>query len=515
MNRPSPPPAVGARPFGRRADDGIAMATVALLGAFMVLLIAVIASRTLNEAGDVGGDRLWEAALQTAETGLDTAIAELNDDIDFSTGETIADLVTRDDIVAAADARAKKDLIATGEGEVVIIRPADDDSIFAVGFAPSREDPARQVRVIEAAYGAPSWKPGLAFLAGGNIKIEAKKGTKDVELGGLVGGMHVNGNVEISEKSEQNVSGCLTALSLTEKKPKPGNPPTTVDYVNEDCPPGTMVTPVEIPEIDPLVLHRYSQYDVCSDGARYGPAWPKGDGTALPGGSAAATPGVPCTGSPVLEVLGIKDEAKVLADPTKLVEFQDKKNSIEGPIDAVFFLWGRSAKLKIEKDQTSYITLITAKRNGRLDCPDPKSMSPELKKEQYGDVEIEIQENAHWYPHPDAAGYAIVAAGDIKAKIKGDVKKEKQGTIHGLLATHEQIQLESSDTTDDLESPKGGVLGAVIAEQACDTKDSKVTDGKSVLKKGDITYDGDIGFTDFAIEDPLYGDIELKYITER
>jgi hypothetical protein len=501
-------------PRTRPSEAGIAMATVALLGAFMVLLIAVISSRTLNEAGDVGTDRQWEQALQTAETGIDHAIAELNDDIGFETGQSIAVLDSREAIIAAADEVKKKDLIETGEGEVAIIKPTDADRIFAVGFSPSRDAEDRKIRVIEAVYGAPSFKPGAAFLSGGDIKIEAKKKQKDVEIGGTVGGMHVNGNVELKEKDEENVNGCLTALSLTEKKPKDGKPPDTVDYVHEDCPEGTVVMPVEVPEIDPLTVHKYSQYDICPDGAFYGPAWPKGDGTELPTGSVAATPGEPCTGSPVLESLGIKDEAKVLTDPEKKVEFKDKKNDIEGPIDAVFFLWGRSAKLKIEKEQTSYITLITAKRDGIMDCPDPKSLSPELKKEQYGDIEIEIEENAHWYPHPDGASYGVVAGGDIKAKIKGDAKKEKQGTIHGLLATHEQIQLESSDTAEGEGPPKGGVRGAVIAEQACDTKDSKVKDGKSVLKKGDIIYDGEIGFTDFTIKDTIYGDIELRYITE-
>jgi hypothetical protein len=512
--------------FARLADEhGAAMATVILFAAFFLVLSVMVISRGFAETDLTGSDANWDNAIQSASAAIDVAMLELDADVSFATlpaNSFAGGSIDRDAIVATARQIAAADpdqVIATGSGEAVIVKMAGSDKIYGVGFAPDLSDADAVTRVIETTYGDPLWQPANALLIGGNIEIEAKKDDKDMTI---VGGAYIAGNVELKEKHEENVNGCLTADSLTEKDPKDGTPYES-PYIHEDCPPGMELHDYEIPEIDPMVLHKYSQYDICwgKIGAYYGPNWqqddPGADRYLSPATGTPGTEGDPCSGSPVMWDLGIENGDD---KPDEKIKFKDKKNDIEGPLEGVYFLAGRNAELKIEEGQSLNMTLITSKplvpgnEDGHLECLGEKDYVPAIKKDAYGDVKIEVNKLGSWQPHEFGGGYTIVAGGDLEMKLKGKSKDLKMASVVGLIATHEQIKLESDDTAiDEFGNPIGGIYGTVIAEQACDTKDSKIDDGKSKLKKGDFTFNPDYYSSEFLVKDPEYI-VEIYYQSE-
>jgi hypothetical protein len=142
-----------------------------------------------------------------------------------------------------------------------------------------------------------------------------------------------------------------------------------------------------------------------------------------------------------------------------------------------------------------------------------KNKWEDISKELFGDVEVEVENDDifpyGWTGNPadpgEGRGYLIVTAGDVKVKVKGKKNLGDPGDIHGVIAAHEQVRVESSDADDG----KGAIYGVVIAQDACDTPDSLHKDKMSEFKKGDIIYNGDFRTTDFVLEDVANGEYRL------
>jgi hypothetical protein len=472
----------------RRNEAGFALASTVVLSGVILIFAAFVVSRVIDLADRIAGDRMWENALQVADSGIDYLSYVITDDPEYTTGHDASSLTTKEDIVAAAGLVDDADVVPGPQGEFVLIVPTTGDVVYSVGFAPSRAE-AERIRVVRAVLEDPRWRieetSAHVLLTGGDLRIEAKKNDKDVELYNARDWAHANGEVTFKkDKYENNVNlGCLTGYAN-----QYSNAPADS---NVDCSIEGAVPFVEIPIVDPMELHYLSQYDVCPDGTlRHGPASPAG-------GVDRALPGSPCTGQLVIGNRGVKNLEKW----DKKVEFKDETE------EGVYFVWGRSAKIKLEKkDRTRYFTVITAREGNDLTC-DTAPAGVTLKKDHFGDVEVEVKERAVLRPHPDGGPYAVVAAGDVKLKLKGkgndnDVTddKDKNGTIYGLIAAHEQVKIDSNDAEgvddyddddgfDDPDSdlPKGAVRGVVVAESACDTPGSKVKE-RSELKKGDLVF---------------------------
>lgn len=461
-------------------DRGMTMAVVALLGMLLAALSATVLVRTGALTDDVSSDRQWENALYVADSGMETATLELADDPDWNTGDLNASLQTRDQVIAAALAKPASDVIKTPEGDVVLIKPTDADVLYSVGFAPSR-DAATRVRIVAAPVQNNFWVPNAALLVGGNLKIEAKKKDKDVEIFGDLDLIHANGSIEFKndDKTIHNIdAGCVTSYADQYSNEEPTS--------NVTCPMSGSVPELDVPDIDPMAVHYLSQYDICPDGiTRHGPNSP--DASAV-----KATPGQPCTGGPVLIDLKLKNDNK----PGDKVEWD--KNSVE----AVYFLYGRSMRIKKEDNEPNrFLTVIATKPNNDLTCNDVG-----VDKDEYGDIELDVGKKTELYPHPEGNKYTIVTSGDIKMKLKGKStgkSGDKQiGMAHGIFLAREQIKLESNDVDlAEPDEPKGAIHGTIVAQDACDTKDSKVDKGYSELKKGDIVFDPAYSlYTDFVIE---------------
>ena len=72
-----------------RDERGAAVAMILLIGSVLVVLTGVIVTRGVRQVGNTAGDADWEQSLNVAEAGMEFAINSLNNDGDFTTGETV------------------------------------------------------------------------------------------------------------------------------------------------------------------------------------------------------------------------------------------------------------------------------------------------------------------------------------------------------------------------------------------------------------------------------------------
>jgi len=265
-------------------ESGLAMITVVMLSTALLLVLAVVFARGLDQYGNTNDDALWEQALAAAESGLNLGLATVEADGAYTTGESLReDLIGSTEekawAMAVADARPSGDVVRTSDGEFVVIKPVDYPYVFAVGYAPSRDADDRRVRVVRARFEvllqSTSWTTRLAFLAGDHLEFRGNP----TFLTGAGVGIHTNGFLDVGGSTSSD--GCVSAS---------GGSKVTGSFVQPpECPPPGDQPIVIIPEVDPRAHWLKSQYDLCPDGkVRAGPANPTYGNTAT---------NVPCTGA--------------------------------------------------------------------------------------------------------------------------------------------------------------------------------------------------------------------------
>lgn len=548
----------------RNEEQGLAIASVAILGAFLVMVTVVVMLRSMTEQGLTRDDRLFEQSLHTAEASIDFALAEFVSDPAFNTTHTKAAVDTKDEVIAAAidiyngsgiSAPVQSQALhETGEGVSIAVKPLDAAVLYGVGFSPSVEAylaGTGKARVVVSELGPPFWSPQQAILVGGPLRLEANLDNRDVEMFGDGGWVHANGDIQFKDgKSVDNIHGCLTASGEPDTVTKDnGDPRYEADhqkvegpYTNDvDNPPSEGISDcwdnlgaiehVPVPVVDPLNIHYLAQYELCPKGMFWGP---NGATSPFYSGQMTSIPGQPCTGDEITEltpgvpvhdnwVLGIKN---VKAFGKSGVENWNKR--AEFGIDAedgVFFSWGRNIKMqKLKHWGDRHWTIIASHREGRLkalpNTPvfndltclgeddlqvwNPKDSKWEnYNKDMYGDIELQI-ENDDLFPHPEGKGYTIVTAGDVDIKIKGKKDLPDPGELYGIVMVHEQFKIESADAIE-----KGAIYGSIVGEDACDTKDSLINNKISEFKKGDIVFNADFQSTDFVVDRSANGEYRL------
>jgi hypothetical protein len=270
----------------RREECGMAMATVLLLGMALMALTAVVATRSLRQAGNVGSDLRWEQALMVAEAGLDTALIRVYENKSYNTGETVPEYFSsteaeRDWAVAAAEEHPEEDVEAALEGEYVIVRPANASVVYVVGYSPARAETTRRTRVVRVDYGPRPetviWEQERSILVGGDLDM----GGNPVFKGDLADA-HTNADLNMTG----NPTFQDSCISATGDAGIIGNLVEPV-YCDDRYPEYYQET-VPIPDFTPRDMWFMSEYDMCPDGTvRAGPAH------AVHGGTAGAEP---CTG---------------------------------------------------------------------------------------------------------------------------------------------------------------------------------------------------------------------------
>lgn len=267
----------------RNDERGMAIATVALLGLAVVMVTSMMILRGTRQVRNTSSDAQWEQALHVAEAGLDYALVVVKIDRDFTTGEIVPTFddpdAERSWAVTAADARGDGDLGDLPEGQYAIVMPTNEQVVYSVGFAPSRDAIDRRVRVVRASYtripGTTRWLADRAFLTNQDLTISGSPVAFEARAN-----VHANGDMTVSGNPTTH-DACLSASGLAHVSGNLNDHPA--------CPwPGGQDI-VDIPDIDPRQFWKVSEYDLCPGGlVTAGPAH------ASFGASAGDEP---CTGS--------------------------------------------------------------------------------------------------------------------------------------------------------------------------------------------------------------------------
>ena len=430
-----------------RGEDGIAMVTVIMMGALIFAMVAGLAIRSVRDIEDVGDERVRERALHVGEAGIENVLNQLVADKTYNTAEVLPasfSSITAErgwaknlgDTVPAA-----RVMPASG-GEWVSIKPlnssmGDSETVYAVGYVPSREDP-QNVRVIRVSYDFAPLAPTAAFLTDGNLSIDGGPA-----LSGLVGSAHANGNVDINGNSVTSTGYIAGSGTFS-----PASAPSGVqDTANS----GGGRPPRFVPTVRPAEWHKFSQYDLCSGPTeiRKGPAFT----------SPPATFG-PCQGD-VLAPAG-------------------------APSDPAYRGWSFQANnwryaSATNYDGVYYVEGETAIFNGAGSAGNPLRASiisdcgqnESLAHVNHGECDIDLGGNAVMAPYPTMSGILFVAGRDIL--LSGTAGT----TLEGATLAHEHIELAGNT----------GYSGTLISNSPFNTGGSPVP-GNRMGGNATISYSG-------------------------
>jgi hypothetical protein len=413
-------------------ERGIAMAVVALLGGFLVLLTVVVAARTMAENRAVGVDRQWEQAIHVAESGVDQALFDLN------TGGTLTEVTlsaspTKDEVVAAAEVVAldPAEITESPEGDVVVVKDASGDFTYAVGYTPGFDAASKRVRVVKMEYVPeilvmPDWTTDAAFATGGDF--DADSAGIQILDGSGASEAHIVAGGTVAIHQNIVLDGCASSYSTP-----------SLEGIN--CP-AEAPEPV-LPVVEAKVLYPFSETDLCNDGTiRGGPAHPHHPNTTTE----------PCQG-PLVS----------LQDWTSMLTGQGVRRWRAGnsAVGGVIYVDGGDVEGKLGNRQQSKvisITIIVASQDDSGNCVSDSG-------------HIGLNAGSAITPHPSVGGLSLVAEGDIQLAA---------GSYEGLMVTHEQASFSGGT----------GAGGAVVAESACHSYQSPVGPESMITGGSTITYPG-------------------------
>lgn len=191
-------------------EDGVALFYVLLVTLVVGGIVAVVIASAMTENKQAALELDFEDTVHIAEAGAEALLQELKEDNEFNSG--VAGPGAGDPATWAVNEALREDgsgyvhdKIDLGEGEVVALRPNDDDAefIYGVGFTPSREayddglgDPYVRVVRVQVAFTPSAFAADNALLAGGNLKMSG-----NFDIRGANGSVHSNGALDINGSS--------------------------------------------------------------------------------------------------------------------------------------------------------------------------------------------------------------------------------------------------------------------------------------------------------------------------
>jgi hypothetical protein len=419
-----------------REERGSALALVLLVGSTLVLLTAIVVTRSNRLVGNSESDSQWDQSLHVAEGCIDVALAQLGGDDSWNTGETLpSGLVGASDertwVVTAAAGRSDQSLTATPEGECIAIRPAGEMVLYGVGYVPARGADGERIRVVRVLLEMePTQVPyaiDYAFVTNDDLHINLNP----TSVGSSAsihanGGLHGTGNITLND-------ACLTSSD--------GSSLSGTVNVHGLCPVSPYdVDEVEIPEIVAREFWEFSEYDMCRDGkVRAGPAHVTHGATVV-----AATP---CTGSVL--------EENAVSSPYRGWTFDGCCDAVEGAqwsyntntkYDGAYFFYGGTARVVASPGTNLNPWRVLLVTEARFVCP----------TQEAGD--FYMLGNSVVAPYTlgtvHADNTAIVIAGrDIQWSGQGRFKAP------GIVAAAEQIRVDGNPAME----------GTLIAEGWCDS----------------------------------------------
>lgn len=407
-----------------RDERGVAIAIVMLVGVALVIVSSVMIARGFRQLVNTSNDEHWDNALFAAEAALDDGLVILDYDFDFTTGETLPGAVLgteteREWAITAADALSESQLVTVPDGQYALVRPDNADVLFAVGFAPSRADTERRVRVVRATIEGNPWEYVIehALLVGDDVELTGNSTINDSNDND---GASVHANGSVIESGSYAVEGCMTATLSTRS-------------ASSKCPPSPM-PPEPVPVIDPRLFYPFATHALCDDGTVYG-------------GPAHATDpdpdAIPCNGGEtVVALTGWTNKSK---GGVYTWSTQPSANT-----NGVFYIYGGNFNGKLGDSTTPLEATIILESRGGDSCSSPATGS------------LELGGNSHLIAHS-----SIMAQGwDIAIVAQGDVDYIGGATVEGHIFAHEQIDYRGNSDS----------WGAVVAAEACHSIGSPLRD---------------------------------------
>jgi len=365
-------------------EDGFAMISVVLFGVVLLALMVMTVTQVQQATSQGTGHLAFEREIHLAETGIDQALARLQQDDTWSTTNESPETSspTAEEAWATAKLNAATPIQAD-EGEYVIVKPADNNVVYAAGWAPSRAA-AKRTRVLKVEYLFSSYTPANAVLSNGPLTIGGNAAVQ-----GELGNVHANGDIDVVGGA-LSVSGTLTATGTVTNG--------QAGWLGGQA-------PQEVPEINPRSIYdKFAQdpdyteywYDLCPDGT-----------VRQPGTS-------PCTGMVESSSGTFRGWALTNSGWT----------NDRDPYDGIYYIYQESAKIR--GTDTAWQATIIAEASG----------SDGALVE--GDIEMT--------GNPELSGYlpdiALVAGRDLDIQGTGT----GDGSYEGLLGAHEQFKVTGNPT---------------------------------------------------------------------
>lgn len=196
-------------PTPSRLDDesGVALFYSLLVAVVVAGIVAVVFATTLTESDQARFELNFEDTIHVAEAGAEVYLARLTEDADLTsavdgpetTGEDPSTWALRVATQQTVPGTFDFDVIDTGEGETVALRPQGDDAeyVYGVGFTPSRDafladtgEPYARVVRVQVAFSPSDFEGDFALLAGGNVTMSG-----NYKVYGDAGAVHTNGAI--------------------------------------------------------------------------------------------------------------------------------------------------------------------------------------------------------------------------------------------------------------------------------------------------------------------------------
>jgi len=477
-----------------RDERGIAMVSVIVIGAVIVLVLSTLALRNASDLNQIRGDRLREQALHTGDGGIDQTLAFIKQNRHYNTGVTLPAEATswersEERAWVLSEAEESDHVLKGRDGEWVVVKPRPDPSlpaaaadcpvdrpgdrdpscvIYSVGFTPVR-DPARRVkvRVLKADYAlGPRFSASKALLTEGNLTLKG-----NLQVTGSHGSAHANGNVTVN--GNPSVSGTLSASKSCSNCANHDGDTDPSERGNRP--------PEDIPLIDPRQAYSSSEFDLCPDGTvRPGPSnvSPPPEGTTQP-----CSPTVP----PLADT---KDGAYRGWSSTaqsdsrgriwtysaggKAQECDGSDGIANDECDGVFYVYQGSVNIsgnpgKAEPGKQWHVTILAEAEP--TSGPVPHDHCPHT----YGDITFSGRPNMRY--HDKAEPLLLVAGRNLT--ISGSVSL---GSFdhQGALAAHGWIRMTGTP----------GINGPVISNDSCPGSTGGIEDTADLNGNVKITYNG-------------------------
>jgi hypothetical protein len=266
---------------GESPDAGIGLILVlgyaVIITIILTVSVATVSSLTKSSRSHIS----YGQAVDSAEAGIDQTLARLAHNANYATSGVTVPTAWTDGFpdpstertwvlnsVTTALATQPSLLQKSSQGEFAAIRPTNAQTIYSVGWEPSRANPSR-IRVLRNDYMFSGYSPSAAILTQGNVAIS--------------GSFSLASNAGTALPPNVHSEGTITSCSSSVSKPAG----TTIDAVGGGC--GGTGASQTIPKVDPRGL-----YDQLSN--TYAAQWY--DLCVISGVSQVRSPSTaPCTGT--------------------------------------------------------------------------------------------------------------------------------------------------------------------------------------------------------------------------